>query len=189
MGSGPLVLATTNRNQAGFFFFLVSLRLPIAAATPAPRSRIPLGSGTLVPPDEVDEIPPEVVDEIPPVDVEMPPLDDVVVVEPLLVEVDVVVDVDVELDELLLDLELLLDFELFVKEPLLLDLLQKMKHLLDFELLLQEYADASLGATAPTEVVAIATPITAAFVILMYCMLTPSLQIYPKHEETVSGLG
>ena len=146
---------------------------------------MPLGSGTLVPPEEVDVMPPEVVDEIPPVEVEMPPLDEVVVVEPLLVDVEV----DVELDELLLDLELLLDFELLVNEPLLLDLLQKMKHLLDFELLLHENADASLGATAPTEVVAIATPITAAFVILMYCMLTPSLQNCPKHEKTVSGLG
>ena len=137
---------------------------------------MPLGSGTLVPPEDVEVPPPEEVDEIPPEEVVEPPLEEVVVVEPPLVlevEVEVEVEVDVELDELLVDFVLLVLLVLFVNEPLLVDLLQKMKHLLDFELLLHENADASLGATAPTELAAIATPITAAFVILMYCMLNP----------------
>ena len=79
-------------------------------------------------------------------------------------------------DELFEDLLLFELFEDLVDFVLLLDW-QKIKHLLDFELLLNQLvALASLGVAATTPAVAIEAPMTAACVILIYCIVSsPSL--------------
>ena len=140
-----------------FFFAFSALRPPRATAAPAPKSRTPPGAGTGVPPEVEVEVE---------VDVEV---DDEVVLEP---------PVDVELldDELFEDLLLFEHFDDLVDFVLLLDW-QKIKHLLDFELLLNQLvALASLGVAATTPAVAIEAPMTAACVILIYCIVSsPSL--------------
>lgn len=119
-------------------------------------------------------MPPEVDVVLPPeVDVVLPP--EVEVVLPLVVEVvDVVeppVDVEVLDDELF---ELLLDFEPFEDLLLLLDFddLLLLELLLDFDALLNQLdALASLGVAATIPAVASEAPMSAAWVILMYCMI------------------
>ena len=168
----------------------------MAAAAPRPNSSTPPGAGTGVPPelDDVLEPPLDVEVEVdvvlePPVELEVDEVVDVEVV--LVVVLEPPVDVDVLDDELfddLLDLddllllelfELLVDFVLFVDLVLLLDW-QKMKHLLDFELLLNQLvALASVGVAATTPAVAIEAPITAACVILMYCIVPSPKSMAP----------
>ena len=191
MGSGPLdelerrfgtalCQGLSLRPQAfAFFRFFSALRPPIAAAAPAPNSSTPPGAGTGVPPElELVEVDVEVdVD----VDVE--------------VELEPPVDVDVLEDELfddLLDFEDLLDlldlelFELLVDFVLLLDL-QKIKQLLlDLELFENQLvAFASLGVAATTPAVASEAPITAACVILIYCINSSPSPIAPAIRRLV----
>ncbi len=155
---------------ACFFFFLSSLRPPKAAAAPAPNSRTPPGAGTGVPPLEDDVLEPPLVLVL---ELELV-LEEVLVLE-LVLEPPDEVEVLELFDDLLLfeDFELLVDLVDFEKVPLLVDL-QKMKQLLlVFVLLLNQNAFASVGAVAATPVVARETPITAALVILMYCIIAP----------------
>lgn len=117
---------------------------------------MPLGAGTLVPP-EVVVLPPEVL--------LMPPEVEVLPPEVVLLPPEVLVLV---LEDLLPPLEVLvLPPEVLVDEPVL----QNSLHLDDLESLLKKKACASVGVAPAMLVVAIVTPSTAALVILMYCMV------------------